>query len=111
MCCGLMFLPPPTFIGRWVMLLIGCLTAALHSGRSRLFSGFKRRTTDVYSPTALLPKILDLLRKSLRLVELFTFLRSAHIELILGKHSCIDLGFSFGLQELCGHIRPIEPAV
>ncbi len=44
--------------------------------------------------TALLPKILNLLRNFLRLVELFTFVRSAQIDMILGKHSSIDLGFS-----------------
>jgi len=66
----------------------------VHSGRSRTFSGFERRTTDVYSPSALLPKILNLISNSLRPVRLFTFVRSAQIDMILGKHSSIDLGFS-----------------
>jgi hypothetical protein len=58
------------------------------------FVALRSGTTYVYSPTALLPKILNLLRNSLRPVGLFSFVRNAQIDLILGKHSSIDLGFS-----------------
>jgi len=53
--------------------------------------------------TALLPKILNLLRNSLRLVELFTFVRSAHIELILGKHSPLTSVFVEFYSNFFGH--------